>query len=352
MPEGRFEDWMADLPEAVRAAIDTQDADAFQQAMDALSTERARAVLDMLQAKGIVGVGPAPEEEMGEVLAELDGVLGAIADVAKGECSQRDEVEAVLPRLEQTGWRLNGVAQRIWDGERNLANLTAGLDPNSARLVENIFERITGKPVLVRVDQFEAEALEELLPLEVVGAVEAQDEDAYQQALQNLSPSEQVMVESRLEALQAHTDAQLEAAQELLATYPQELRQAVIDQDADALQEALDRLPEDQAQIVLEQLRQAGLVREMSDRQIARLMDEFDPMLGAIALSAGGEAQTRPQIEDLIDDLETQGLSLREAVHRVWAGERDLAVLTAGLDKLSARMVQRILEYIAKPPGA
>lgn len=44
----------------------------------------------------------------------------------------------LLPQLEMGGWQITAPIERLWAGERSLAVLTAGIDPNSARLIELI----------------------------------------------------------------------------------------------------------------------------------------------------------------------------------------------------------------------
>lgn len=56
----------------------------------------------------------------------------------------------------------------------------------------------------------------------------------------------------------------------------------------------------------------------------------------------------RPQIEPVLADLETKGLMLRQPIHRIWAGERDGATLTTGLDASSTQLVHRILDLIGQ----
>lgn len=72
---------------------------------------------------------------MNEKLRALAPLLAAAASVAAGDPVPRAAVERALPRLEQNGWRIAAALERIWQGERDAAALTAGLDPASASLV-------------------------------------------------------------------------------------------------------------------------------------------------------------------------------------------------------------------------
>jgi len=80
------------------------------------------------------------EERMAQVLQQFEPLLQGIAAVAKGDDSQRAQIETLLPQLEENGWKLTEAVQRIWAGERDAEVLTAGIDGNSAQLVRRILE--------------------------------------------------------------------------------------------------------------------------------------------------------------------------------------------------------------------
>jgi hypothetical protein len=46
-------------------------------------------------------------------------------------------------------------------------------------------------------------------------------------------------------------------------------------------------------------------------------------------------------------DLEEKGWMLTDAARRIWAGERDAAALTEGIDGNSAQLVRRVLVLVA-----
>jgi hypothetical protein len=62
---------------------------------------------------------------------------------------------------------------------------------------------------------------------------------------------------------------------------------------------------------------------------------------------ARGDDRPRPEIEALLPQLEENGWMLAGPVRRIWAGERDAAALTAGIDGNSAQLVRRILALLA-----
>lgn len=75
-------------------------------------------------------------------------------------------------------------------------------------------------------------------------------------------------------------------------------------------------------------------------------------MLQAFATAAQGDTAQRDKIEEALAELEAQGWHLEAAVRRLWAGERDAAVLTAGLDEQDALLVLRIIELLAAQGNA
>ena len=66
-------------------------------------------------------------------------------------------------------------------------------------------------------------------------------------------------------------------------------------------------------------------------------------MLKDIAAAVGDEGARAP-LDTRLADLEENGWMLRDPARRLWAGERDAAALTAGIDANSAQLVRRILE--------
>jgi hypothetical protein len=50
----------------------------------------------------------------------------------------------------------------------------------------------------------------------------------------------------------------------------------------------------------------------------------------------------------MLPQLEKNGWKLDNAVHRIWAGERDVVALTAGLDPYDVQLVRRALQLISQ----
>ncbi len=107
-----------------------------------------------------------------------------------------------------------------------------------------------------------------------------------------------------------------------------------------AYQAALDTLPAEQRREVELAIAQAMRAAQPDPRE------RFDALLRDIARVATGDAAPRQPIEAELKRLEQGGWMLREPVRRIWAGERDAAVLVAGLDEQDAALVERVLELI------
>lgn len=77
-------------------------------------------------------------DQTAQALRQLEPLLQAIATIARGDASQQLAVEEMLAQLEQQGFHLRDAAQRIWQGERDAAALTAGLDEVDSALVQRV----------------------------------------------------------------------------------------------------------------------------------------------------------------------------------------------------------------------
>ena len=78
-----------------------------------------------------------------------------------------------------------------------------------------------------------------------------------------------------------------------------------------------------------------------------------DSLLIDITAIAMGNQARRTEVEAAMERMEARGWHVREPVLRIWAGERDLAALTAGLDEADARFIGDVLEALdAAPPDS
>ena len=103
----------------------------------------------------------------------------------------------------------------------------------------------------------------------------------------------------------------------------------------------------EKSQPSIPQLLAAGLTEVASAPGKDEVVQDFAPLLQAIAAVAQGDDGPRESIEAALPQLEQNGWQLTAPVHRLWAGERDPAALTAGLDPNSAQLV-RILPLLAE----
>ncbi|RRR78400.1 MAG: tetratricopeptide repeat protein [Candidatus Viridilinea halotolerans] len=145
----------------------------------------------------------------------------------------------------------------------------------------------------------------------------------------------------------AAEDAHSGLTPELLASMPTHVRAALERGDGHELQLALDALNIAERQIVIERLTAAGVIRTGgADDEAAEALEQFAPLLADLAMVARGDASNRPELEQTLHDLERKGWQLRDPVLAIWAGERDVAQLTQGLDPLDQALVKQVLALL------
>jgi len=130
-----------------------------------------------------------------------------------------------------------------------------------------------------------------------------------------------------------------------LAGLPTSVRQALESHNDAGLQAALAELSPQESQTIVVKLQQAGVIS--SEPDIGLLLREWEPLLRDIARVVRGDAEQRAEIEQVLAHLEQGGWMLREPVEHIWAGERDRAKLTAGLDIHDTVLVTRVLELVS-----
>ena len=89
---------------------------------------------------------------------------------------------------------------------------------------------------------------------------------------------------------------------------------------------------------------------EDEEPEIADVVQQFEPLLQAIAFAAGDTTHRDVILETLAEsesNMEIENWEFKQVVQRIWAGERDVTTLTAGLDEMDTALVQRVLEIIA-----
>ncbi len=74
------------------------------------------------------------------------GLIAAIAAAAREDAQAQAAVEGELPQLEELGWHVSDVVQRIWKGERDWQVLAKGLDSQDALLILRVLETLASPP--------------------------------------------------------------------------------------------------------------------------------------------------------------------------------------------------------------
>jgi hypothetical protein len=205
-------------------------------------------------------------------------------------------------------------------------------------------------------------ALVATLPAGIRSAVEQQDDEAFQIAFSGLTEEEQLRVAQVFQQLQASMASNLLAdfeeddlpsADELLATLPPPIFAAMQAEDAEGLQAAYEALdPETQERVgrtmmLLQALAERARQNETEFTAGAGdVLAAFETLLDAIVEVTLDPALPRFEIESTLAELEGKGWNLRGATERIWAGERDAARLTDGLDEHDTTLVMYVLEAL------
>ncbi|WP_164689502.1 hypothetical protein [Herpetosiphon llansteffanensis] len=91
---------------------------------------------------------PTFERATSDAVAHFAPLIEVIAAIAHGDETRRAEVEFLLPQIDNNGWIIQAAVERIWAGERDFAQLSAGLDTNSAAIVQAILVAVSQTPDL------------------------------------------------------------------------------------------------------------------------------------------------------------------------------------------------------------
>lgn len=205
-------------------------------------------------------------------------------------------------------------------------------------------------------------ALVDSLPAAIRRAVEDRDDDAFQVAYNNLPEMEQLRIAQVFQELQTHMadnvladydDDDLPDADTLLASLPTEIVTALHNEDQAALERSFDALdPAEQEQVTQTMmLLQALATRAQVNEQEFRggegeIIAAFETLLDAIVDATLDPTLPREEILSTLAELESKEWKLREPVERVWAGERNVELLTNDLDEHDTVLVSYILEAL------
>jgi hypothetical protein len=135
---------LAQLPPAVRGALERGDLAGLQFALDALPTAEQSIVYQQLVAAGVIS-DPAAEDAAAAI-KQFEPLLQDIAAVAQGTSIDKAEIERTLDDLESKGWRLRKAVQKIWQGQRSAQALTYGLDELDAQIIRRVLEILAATP--------------------------------------------------------------------------------------------------------------------------------------------------------------------------------------------------------------
>jgi tetratricopeptide (TPR) repeat protein len=306
-------------------------------------------------------------EPLDDVIKQAEPLLRAIAAVALGNDAQRPEAELLLKQLEQAGLNLKDPVSRIWAGERDSDALTADFDALGASLVRRVLALIARAPSTVqsflkspepylraianiaRGREGRREEIEELLTeseneglklSEPVHKIWAGERDEVVLTT-GLSAQSAAFVNRVLEVLNQPDDEQTKTRQEVLSSLPSNVRDAWERHDNSALRYSMLNLSKEEKERIGRVL---GSL-ERSDNW-GPILEAGMPILDQIAAVALGFEPNRAKVEELLPKLEETGVHIGEAIHRIWAGERNVEVLTSGLPPVDAALVKAVLELI------
>ena len=319
----------------------------------------------------------------------FDMLLHDVARVAIGDEEGRKWVEATLAQLDSIGLCLTSLVQRIWAGERDTDFLVLGLDELHTALIKKVLELVgvyeghkhrTPTQAHLGLPEALRHALEQRDEAAFSAALGAVSRDDYEHVLQSLAshiddseairaalpPSVRGALFSGPTVLQASIDALLDKTErqtaislikllqwQTLARVPDAVREALDQRRGDILQSTLAALPPDESAVIFHQLQRSGLIGIVYEPDIvrmARVEQQFLALLGDIALATHGNAVARVLAEAALPLLEADGWQFGDAARRIWAGQRDEAALTAGLDEQDKALVRRVLSLIADGP--
>ena len=81
------------------------------------------------------------------------------------------------------------------------------------------------------------------------------------------------------------------------------------------------------------------------------MLERFAPLLRDVVAVARGADDERFRVEQALEQLEAEGWQLLVPVRRIWAGDRDVAALTEGLDPSDGLLVRAALSVLGSMSG-
>jgi hypothetical protein len=302
---------------------------------------------------------------------EFGPLIANIAAAARGNARAQEEVITVLSDIEGSTLDFAVPIRRILAGERDWHSLTADLKPLNALLILRVLETIEDPKELQKIMP---EDIIASLPSHFGKALESGDDSAIARAFEDLSPAEKDKVVDAISYLRVldeeinETDAPTVASVlqrfepllqkiALVAVGNEGERELVEEMLAD-LETKGWKIREPVQHIWAGERDEKKLAIGLNDQDILLLervleiiaVEESKAILQslarAIATVARGEITERSEIEDILTEMETNGWQLKEAIERIWAGERDALALTKELDEPETNLVKYILGII------
>jgi hypothetical protein len=290
----------------------------------------------------------------------LGSVYGALADL---EFQTGGLAEAV--RFEQIALRYTyqaGEPQHCAFGHGNIATYMERGGQDTAEVLAHrlatavMFSQIQSERLAVAVSQLANSSLPAAPPsfAEVVARVEAIEGVRFAALFERLprtAPDGDATIAAIWQLVAEESSrrgAETQRREDVLASMPTAIRSAIEHEDVAELQAALEQMTSEESRAITERLQTAGVIGVGSSPDRNQVVQNFTPLLEAIAAVARGDDGPRTQINAALPRLEENGWHLTDAVHRLWSGERDPAALTAGLDPNSAQLVRHILQLLAE----
>ena len=132
---------LSSLPTAVRKAFELKGqefSDALKAAIEQLPADQRESTLAQLYEAGLLARGL----DKAAILHQFEPFIREVVAIVnvEADAETRAKIEEALPRLEEKGWHLSAVIQRIFSGDREPEALTAELDEQDTVIVRHILE--------------------------------------------------------------------------------------------------------------------------------------------------------------------------------------------------------------------
>ncbi len=345
---------MGALSHAIRRIWNGErDASVLTADMDEVSRSIVTTVLAELE-KTESGGAPGGDE----ALSQLQRLVSVLAEATK-KPELQPRLETVLTGISQQGGeKLVSVIRRVWTGERNAADLTDGMEETERTIVYLLLNELAGDTAdagtsagepFAAADAPEAPGKEPPVDIDAgtgdpaKGAGEADPAAHVQQLVSVLAapvnnPALRPQVEPILDQLAGDGMEGLSGA--IRRIWDGERDPAALTSDQGEIEQL----------IIRGVLAETGEVPKKGDAMGGKtsngagaVPDEIKQLITVLAAAAGNPA-LRPQLEPIVNQMENEGMApLAASIRSIWNGERDEAVLTAGVDEGGVVLLKAVL---------